>query len=145
MAQVEERLKTLPPLPSFELQIRGIGFFPHISRPRIVWAGLAGQVEQLRQLQDQVARSLSDLKVHPEDKRAFGPHLTIGRIRDPRQVSGLVKIIEQGRLLQPGPFLVQEIILYKSDLTPKGARYTKLASFPLQGSNKEVSDGTGSE
>ncbi|MBI2082602.1 MAG: RNA 2',3'-cyclic phosphodiesterase [Deltaproteobacteria bacterium] len=134
--QVKERLiKVATQLPSFELMTKGIGFFPHISRPRIVWVGLDGEVERLQQLKSAVTMSVADLKIHPEEDRAFQPHLTLGRIRDSKALVGLVAIEEEGRKLRSEKFRVEELILYKSELTPKGARYTRLASFRLTGGN----------
>lgn len=137
LVQIKERLmEVATQSPSFELVTSGIGFFPHISRPRVVWVGLEGEVERLKQLHSAVAGSVAGLPVHPEEKREFQPHLTLGRIRDSRSFSGLVAIEEEGRRLRSEKFRVEELILYKSDLTPKGARYTKLSSFHLTGAIK---------
>lgn len=134
LAQIQSRMKRVAEgFGPFSLCPSGLGFFPHISRPRIVWVGLTGETERLKALQSAVAEGVADLPVKPEEKRDFHPHLTLGRIRDFHQISGLVKIVEEGKGWEPSEFRVGEIILYKSDLTPKGARYTKLGTFLLGG------------
>lgn len=126
----------------FSLEVGGIGVFPNPARPRVVWLGLEGETERLIALQRDVAEAVSDLPVHPEEKREFRPHLTLGRIRDPREVKGLDYLLK-AEAPDLGGFRVEELILFKSDLTPKGARYTKIETFKLGGKNGTGEPGEG--
>jgi len=117
------------------LRVHGIGFFPSAQRPRVVWAGLEGDVDRLISIQDKVEKALEGLEIHQEEKRGFKPHLTLARVKDPRMATGVARIL-QSILELPndadfGEFYVKSLVLYKSDLTPMGARYTKLGEFHL--------------
>lgn len=115
---------------SFSIKANGLGVFPNLKRPRVLWVGLAGQTEQLKDLH----RKISGALVHfgfPKDNRVFKGHLTIGRAK------GRIdkKILDHVLLAQKGyetPFFkVQSVCLFKSRLTPRGAVYTKLAEASL--------------
>ena len=75
--------------PVFDLVPRGVGIFPNIRRPRIVWTGIAGQTDILRSVQKSVENALVPLGFSAE-KRPYRGHLTLGRIKDR---------IDQGRLV----------------------------------------------
>lgn len=115
----------------FRLNAKEIGFFPSIERPRVVWAGLEGEVDRFISLQAAVEEAVRGLSVHQEKERAVTPHLTIARIKDFRTMTGVAKILQVGKGAAFGEFLVEKIALYKSSLTPQGARYTKLGEFLL--------------
>lgn len=121
------------------LELGGVGFFPNVHRPRVLWVGLTGQVERVGELAQRVERALAPLGFSPEE-RPFTPHLTLARLREeaPRQAGA--KFAELA-LSQPVPsglsFLIDHISLMRSQLTPAGAIYSRLNPFPLRGS-KEV-------
>ncbi|MBI2501023.1 MAG: RNA 2',3'-cyclic phosphodiesterase, partial [Deltaproteobacteria bacterium] len=71
----------------FHLTPKEIGCFPSPERPRIIWLGFQGDLEALETLQREVAG---------EDRR-FHPHLTLGRVVDPKRASGITDIIYMGR------------------------------------------------
>lgn len=114
----------------FTLGIRRVGAFPDVKRPRILWIGMDGDVEILVRLQRKVDAALYDYGFKKED-RTFKPHLTLARIKDPRGLIGLAKIMERSEDYAAGSFSAAGLNLFKSDLTPKGAIYTKLAYFPF--------------
>lgn len=116
-------------LAPISLQARGVGFFPNAQRPRVVWAGLEGEVEKLKALQARVAEAVEGFDVKPEEDRDVTPHLTLARVKDPQSAVGVARILQAGRESDFGEFVVSSVILYKSDLTPSGARYTKLETF----------------
>ena len=113
------------------LTVSGIGFFPDPSRPRVVWVGLQGELDRLERLQREIHEAVRDLPVHQENERGFAPHLTIARIPDFHRASGIARILEAAKSAEFGDFRVATLILYKSRLTPQGARYTKLKEFKL--------------
>lgn len=132
LLKIQERLQQLAESSEpISLTANGLGFFPNPSRPRIVWVGLEGETERLQALQNGVETAVRDLPVHQEKGRGFTPHLTIARIPDFQRASGMARVLEAAKSAEFGGFQVEEVILYKSDLTPQGAKYTKLKSFKL--------------
>jgi len=132
LAAVDERLKQLAPsCEPIPLSASGLGFFPGPEKPRIVWAGLAGGEGRLSDLQGRVHQLVEDLPVHPEKDREFTPHLTLARIPNFRAASGVSAILQAASEARFGEFTVDRLFLYKSRLTPEGARYTKLKEYPL--------------
>ncbi len=117
------------------LTVERLGAFPSMKRPRVIWLGIGGDVERLAALRNDVEEVCASLGFTRES-RPFSPHLTIGRIRDAKKagtiVSGTLKDLETARF---EPFTVETFHLYRSELKPEGAVYTKLKTFSL-GSEK---------
>ena len=116
----------------FTLGIKRVGAFPDVKRPRVLWLGMDGDVDTLIRLHKEVDAELQKYGFEKED-RTFRPHLTLARIKDPRGLIGLAKIMEKRENYEAGSFSAAGLNLFKSDLTPKGAVYTKLAYFPFGG------------
>jgi 2'-5' RNA ligase len=116
----------------FDLTVRTVGVFPDLSRPRVVWLGMAGEVERLLVLQKSLEREFGALGF-PREERPFRAHLTLGRIKTPKGLVGLARAVETGETATAGSFRAGELILFRSELTPEGALYTRLAAFPLRG------------
>ena len=112
------------------LNTKGIGTFPGIKRPRIVWVGITGQVDRLAGLQGTLEKRLAKLGF-PEENRSFKGHLTIGRIKgriDPKRfLDAMHEFAEFGSTT----FTADKIILFRSELKPSGAVYTELLSASL--------------
>ena len=108
----------------------GLGAFPSQRKPRVIWVGLQGQVERLGRIQARLEKALQPLGFAP-GKRPFRPHLTLGRIKDRRGLQNLVDALASLDVPEFNSFDADEIILYKSDLRPTGAIYTKLHRMPL--------------
>jgi 2'-5' RNA ligase len=115
-----------------EIGIGGIGAFPKIRHPRVIWIGVEAPDELFdlrRGIEDGVARL-----GYNYDKYDFTPHLTLGRIsrkasaRDVRSVGNVLHEFQVGFI---GVARIDAVHLYRSDLKPDGARYTKLYSAPL--------------
>ncbi len=117
---------------SFYLQVAGCGAFPTIKSPRVIWAGLRGESEPLLRLQKEVEAAMVPFGFEPEN-RPFKPHLTIGRVKGRRGLQALQQILVDNRDVAAEPFDVTELVLYKSDLRPDGARYTPLFKAPFAG------------
>ncbi len=118
------------------LRAEGLGCFPNNRNPRVVWVGLAGDLEALAALQGSVAAALTPLGFRP-DARGFSPHLTLGRVR--REASGdearaVGRLIEGTALDTAARWTADALSLMRSELRPEGARYTCLLAAPLQGS-----------
>ena len=115
---------------SLTLNVAGLGVFPNKRAPKIIWAGIQGEVERLSHVQGLLESALEKLGF-PREQRAFRPHVTIGRIKDRRRSQGLLQVMTSVQLPECNSFDVDQIILYKSDLRPTGAIYTKLHRMPL--------------
>ncbi len=112
------------------IECQGIGVFPNWKYPRVIWAGFAGETEPLMQLHDDVAKVLPEFGIAP-DERAFRLHLTLGRAKSLKGSSPLVKRVESLGPVSFGELAVDQLILYKSQLTKAGSIYTALQEFPL--------------
>jgi len=113
----------------FEVEIRGLGAFPAASRPRVLWAGAPGSPAFTR-LAEGVDHALVALGFAPE-ARGFTPHVTLGRVREPRRDVALTEALEAAAARPFGALRVERLSLMRSDLSPRGARYTELAAVPL--------------
>jgi RNA 2',3'-cyclic 3'-phosphodiesterase len=122
--------RTVDGIASMPLKARGIGVFPGIRRPRVIWVGLAGQLDLLISLQKTLDTNLKNIGFPPE-KRPFKGHLTIGRIKAKMNVRTFGDALMAFRKFESETFIADKIILFKSDLKPKGAVYTNLASAAL--------------
>ena len=116
----------------FEFSVGGIGAFPTPRRPRVVWVGIEAPAE-LSGLQRGVEAEMARLGYAPEE-RPFSPHLTIGRVTrnaDPGELHQLSSVLDTYKVGFLGVTRVQAIHLFRSDLQPGGAVYTRLHSAAL--------------
>lgn len=114
----------------FPLAIRNLGAFPSRKRPRVVWAGIAGDgdLERLHQL---LELELQPLGFNREPKR-FRPHLTLLRLKSSRNLKRLSAFLDQEEeRASPVSFCVRRIHLYESRLHSRGARHLKLVTAEL--------------
>jgi 2'-5' RNA ligase len=117
----------------FDISLKGLGLFPNARRPRVLWLGIECETERMSSLKTDLQERLRIYGVK-EEKREFRPHLTLGRFRKSnRSSSPLEGIITRYKGLESPVFTLKELVMFKSKLTPKGAEYTKLASWPLKG------------
>ena len=114
------------------LTVGGIGFFPGIRRPRVIWVGLGGQTDALRNFQRNLANRLATIGF-PSDKRSFKAHLTLGRFRQAVNPNILNQTVQDYSDLGDLQFSVDRIILFQSDLKPSGAVYSHLKLVELIG------------
>ncbi len=115
----------------FTLKGEGLGVFPDLRRPRVIWTGVSGDVKVLLALQGNLESKLKRLGF-PKEKRHFNGHLTLGRIKDRLDTSKLRDALEGLRNFQTDSFTVQSVVLFQSDLRPAGAVYSTLAEVPLK-------------
>lgn len=132
LAPLQERVQGLcSEFGPFSAAVGGIGTFPNRRRPRVLWLGLNGELERLSLFRDTLQRNLVPFGITVE-KRPFRPHLTLGRFRKGKS-SGLEELLSRyGEVKSPSAML-RELVLFRSDLKPTGAVYTRLAAWPLSG------------
>lgn len=107
------------------LSLAGLGVFPSPKRARVLWVGLDDPAGLLAALAGALDGRLAPLGFEAE-KRPFSPHLTLARFKRPAPVGELPPLAPA-----PGDFPLVEFGLWRSHLSPKGARYERLASYPL--------------
>lgn len=122
--------KALAGIEAFDIGVEGLGFFGTGHSPRIVWAGMAGNLAALSKLQQLTCAAVEASGLSP-DKKPFKPHLTIGRVRSNRNAAALVNAIEKNGKINFGTIRVQRIVLMRSNLTPAGPEYVMLSSISL--------------
>ena len=126
MVEVSRRASPL------RLKPLGCGAFPSIKQMRVVWVGLHGDFEPLRKLQQEVEKAMIPLGFEPEG-RSFKPHLTLGRVKGKHRLERLQEFLMSNQSFEAEAFDVTELVLYKSELRPEGARYTPLFRAPFTG------------
>ena len=107
------------------LEVSGIGYFGRAQSPRVIWAGLTGDVQPLLALQKEIAAAANQTGIFPDDK-PFHPHLTIGRVRAARNIGALLAVLETFRDAAFGTIAIDRVLLMKSALTARGPIYTPL-------------------
>jgi 2'-5' RNA ligase len=112
----------------FNIQLTGLGVFPTINYPRIVWAGITDGSEQLKRIWEQLEPQLHDLGFAPEPE-GFTPHLTIARVRSGANKQRLVDLVERHENYDFGNIRGDCLKLKKSQLSPKGPAYTTLKEY----------------
>ncbi len=113
----------------FHLRLCGLGCFPNLKNPRVIWCGIDGETDHLMRLQRAVESACTKLGFVPEE-RDFRPHLTLGRIQGRRNIPAMTEHIAAGSDLACA-FQVDCFHLYKSVLKPQGAEYTVLSTINL--------------
>ena len=124
-AAVQNRVAGFP----LNLKIEKLGVFPNARKPRVLWCGTSGDVEKLIHLQKQLDGDFAGIGF-PEEERPFRAHLTLGRIKDSHGLIGISEALNKHSAFIAGEFTCNELILFQSKLTPQGAIYTRLATFP---------------
>ena len=122
--------KSISPLSRFTFRLEGLGAFPKMDHPRIIWVGVDQGKEKLVELAEKVEQACDPLGVQKEE-RPFSVHLTIGRVRSNRFLAELAKHLEKNSFRAGGPVEVTEIILFQSVLSPAGPIYTPVAEISL--------------
>lgn len=117
----------------FTIAIRGIGLFGSKGNPRVLWIGLDGEIDRMAYFKDNLQEGLRPFGIKVE-KRRFRPHLTLGRFRKGGRAGiYLDDLLSKYHDLTSPDCIVEELVLFKSDLKPSGAVYSRLNGWPLTG------------
>jgi 2'-5' RNA ligase len=126
-----------------EARLHGVGGFPGLDSPQVLWVGLAGDLAALARLHHAVEAALAPLGF-PPDRRPFAPHLTLARLRDgvptaQRACAG--EALQRLPWAERVPVPVAAISLIQSTLRPQGAEYRTLLRAPLPVAPKDPRPG----
>jgi 2'-5' RNA ligase len=104
------------------------GAFPSVSRVRVLWVGIDDPDSLMARVAADLDQAFEPLGFAPEG-RAYTPHLTLCRFKIPVPLKSGLPAVDASEL---GPFEIESIDLFRSHLSPKGARYERLDSYPLR-------------
>lgn len=119
---------------TLSLTAAGMGVFPGLRRPRVIWVGLSDRTNALGGLQQDIDARLAALGFPREVKR-FRGHVTIGRFADSGSPGPVADALKQYGAQVVGVLEVREVVLFRSDLRPEGPVYTPLVKAPLASSD----------
>ena len=111
--------------PPFSIAFGGIGAFPNLARPRVIWMGIKQGIPTVSRLAKAVNRELTHLGFSTDNR--FHPHLTLARLRTPTDLEPLKNILRKYDTIVGGSMRVKAITLMQSQLHPNGAIYTPLS------------------
>ncbi len=112
------------------LSLKGIGVFPGVRRPRVLWVGIAGEVQMLAELQATIEDVLAPVGIARENRK-FKAHLTLGRFKGSADARKLGEAIAAFNPFSTDVFEIDRLFLFQSELKPTGPEYTRLMNFPL--------------
>ncbi len=114
------------------LSLDGLGTFGNRRGPRVLWVGLAGDLERLARLQRGVEAAMSQLG-YPREGRPYSPHLTLARVPETelRRYAAVVERALSATTVPAVTMSISELCLMRSHLRPSGAVYERVAVFPL--------------
>ena len=116
---------------TFKIGVGGTGVFPRPSRPQVLWIGVVDPSGQLSALQEKFEEECA-AEGFPKEDRAYKPHLTIARLRKP---DGARQLAEAHLRMQFEQIDVEvkEVVLFRSELSPKGSKYSVIFNRGLSG------------
>jgi 2'-5' RNA ligase len=113
----------------FQISVGETGAFPRASRPQVLWIGVSDPSGQLTALQEKFENECA-AEGFPNEDRAYRPHLTIARLRRPEGARQLAEAHLKIRF-EPVEVAVTEIVVFRSELSPKGSKYTPISRHQL--------------
>ena len=119
--QMDNAAKSFSP---FWLSAKGVGVFPNFRNARIIWVGLTGDRQRLEAMRATLESKLASAGFRA-DSRRFHAHLTIGRTRQRIESQTMQTSLKPLTEVTSESFRVNQLNLYKSDLKPTGAEYTR--------------------
>ncbi|MBI5631725.1 MAG: RNA 2',3'-cyclic phosphodiesterase [Elusimicrobia bacterium] len=119
--------------PAFDLVFDRWGAFESWDYPRVIWLGASQGEEELKALAEDLSKALARAHLLPigPSGREFKTHLTLGRMRSPSRLDPLKALMKNPPSLEGLRTKVESLVLFKSELGPKGPSYTVLNSAGL--------------
>ncbi len=117
--------------PVLHATVDAVGAFPDMKRPRVIWAGMSGDIDKMAGVAIDIENAMSEFGFEKEN-RPFKPHLTLGRVKDVYGLSDLTTYLGSYNIT-PTDLTLDKIVLFKSTLTPRGPIYDRLHEGMLGG------------
>jgi 2'-5' RNA ligase len=114
----------------FQIKLQGVGAFPSLGRPRVVWVGVVEGGEKMQKIYENLENELRALGLPPE-RQKFHPHVTLARIKGSRKIATLTRLLSELQDAEVGVMEVRNVRLKKSTLTRSGPIYETLAEGTL--------------
>ncbi len=131
IASLSDKLRKVAALwKPFVIEPKGVGVFKSIENPRVLWFGLK-ESTPLSNLKYQVDSLLMEEKL-PVDSKEFRPHLTFGRIKGKKCISGLEELLDKFESIEFTPVEINKFVFYQSILRPSGPVYKPLEIFAFK-------------
>lgn len=109
----------------FSMELGGIGAFPNLTRPRIIWAGVNTGTDEVAVIAREIDVGLSR-HGYERDEKPFRPHLTLARLKHRMNLKPLVDVFQQYDTINGARMIVKQIRIIQSNLRRSGAVYTPL-------------------
>jgi RNA 2',3'-cyclic 3'-phosphodiesterase len=116
---------------TFQIGVGGTGVFPRASRPQVLWIGVSDPAGQLTALQEKLENECA-AEGFPKEDRAYKPHLTIARLRKLDGARHLAGAHLQMKF-EPIDVELKELVLFHSELSPRGSQYTVISAADFRG------------
>ena len=129
ISALENTVESKPP---FQIELTGIGAFPKIEHPQIIWIGTEKGKEELKEIAFELEEKLETLGFKKED-REFSPHATLGRVRSSENRFALIKALKGFQMNAPLTQKAEHLSFIKSTLTPQRPVYEVLKKVELKG------------
>lgn len=113
----------------FKMNLKGMGAFPDLKRPRVIWIGAGKGGKELSDMAAKMEEEMEKIGF-PKEKRKFSPHFTIGRVKSPKNIEKLMELVKSTDF-EMEDIEVKEVTVMRSQLHPAGAIYTPLKKIPL--------------
>jgi len=127
--EADARLKALS-LASIDVEVRGVGAFPSLSHPNVIWAGVPKEQEGL--VDDLANKAIAALEgIGERDRRPFTAHATLARVRSTRGSSALTAFLRDNLERSFGRVRLAELKLKSSVLNRQGPTYNDIGVYPL--------------
>jgi len=117
-------------IPKFSVRVKGVGAFPSISRPRVVWVGISDGINYLRKIRDTLEPCLRSYA--KPDHVEFRPHITVARVKGKFNKACLAEVMRAYEDFEFGSFTVSKVVLKRSILRPQGPLYIDVRSVNLK-------------
>ncbi|MEA3351242.1 MAG: RNA 2',3'-cyclic phosphodiesterase [Chloroflexota bacterium] len=116
------------------ISLGGVGAFPKTRHPRVIWVGVESPPE-LKSLQRGIDKQTARVG-YALNRRPFSPHITLGRVSrnaSPAEVRAIGNVLSDTKVGFVGVAKIQAVHIYRSDLRPDGAVYSRLCTAEFEG------------
>lgn len=120
----------------FAVDIAGLGAFPNVRRPKILWAGITDGVEPLKALHADLEEGLLELGCYRREDREYTPHLTLGRLTHDEDSEAWAPVLARHKDWEGGSTSVEEVLVMASEMRRDGPQYSVMGRAALGGGDQ---------